>query len=236
MAKIIRPRYSVEFSIGILLLIFALSLFLSPQLFEIRGAEMNEGKNVYVGMGLVSTAVIIMLLVLWEEFLFPVRVKPEGGGVVFRNHRNKLKTQLLIYCAIPVIFIFVFLEYEVNLVRFIIWTSICLVAPVAGKLISGLKNYNDFLKVTTDSIEYKNNEKAGVFQLKDVQQIILIRDDRNVLHKIQLELNNNSQVIIDLDEMELEAFIDAIDKVMTTRYKSLVKGTEVLDGSMSKQY
>jgi hypothetical protein len=89
------------------------------------------------------------------------------------------------------------------------------------------------LKVTTDSIEYKNNEKAGIFQLKDVQQIILIRDDRNVLHKIQLELNSISQVIIDLDEMELEAFIDAIDKVMTTRYKSLVKGTEVLDATMS---
>ena len=35
MGKIIRKRYSLEFSIGILLFIFALSMFLSMQIFEI---------------------------------------------------------------------------------------------------------------------------------------------------------------------------------------------------------
>ena len=226
MAKIIRPTYPVEFSIGILLLIFVLSLFLSHQIFEISGPDLNEDRNVYVGVVLVSCAVIIMLLVLWEEFLFPVKVKPDGEGMVFRNHRNKLKTQLLIYCTIPVIFIFVFVEYEVNLIRFIIWAVICITVPVAGKLISGIKNYNDFLKLHRDSIEYKNNEKAGSFQVKDVQKIRLIKDERDVLHKIQLVLTDNNQVIIDLDEMELEAFIDIIDKFMNVLYKNLLKGGE----------
>jgi hypothetical protein len=225
MAKVIRKRYSIEFSIGILLLIFVLSLFLSSQIFEIRRPESNDGKNVYVGMFLVSTAVIVMLLVLWEEFLFPVKVKPEHGAIVFRNHRNKLKTQLLIYCTIPFIFIFVFVEYEVNLIRFLVWGSVCIIAPVAGKLISGIKNYNDFLKLSHETIEYKNNEKAGRIPLIDIQHITLIKDDRNILHKVQLLLNNEDEVIIDLDEMELEAFIVSIDKFMTRHYKSLLKET-----------
>jgi hypothetical protein len=223
MAKIIRPRYSIEFSIGILLLIFALSLFLSSQIFEIRRPQLNDGKNIYLGMFLVSSAVIVMLLVLWEEFLFPIKIKPEEKGFIFRNHRNKLKTQLLIYSIIPVIFIFVFVEYEVNLIRFIVWAAVCIVVPVVGKLVSGIKNYNDFLKLTNETIEYKNNEKAGVIQVKDVQHIELIKDDRDILHKVQLFLKNNEQVMIDLDEMELEAFILAIDKFMNVHYKSLLK-------------
>lgn len=223
MAKVIRPRYSIEFSIGILLLIFVLSLFLSGQIFEIPGPDGNEGKNVYLGMFLVSIAVIIMLLVLWEEFLFPVKVKPDKDGIVFRNHRNKLKTQLLIYCTIPVIFGFVFVEYEVNLFRFLLWAGICIVLPVAGKLISGIRNYNDFLKLTNEVIEYKNNEKVGRFELKTILQITPIRDDREVLHKVELVLMNGEQVIIDLDEMELEAFIASIDLFLTTHYAALVK-------------
>ena len=230
MGKVIRPRYSIEISIGVLLLIFALSFFLAFQIFDIKGPELNEGRNIYPGIVLVSVAVIIMVLVLWEEFLFPVKVKPENGGLVFRNHRNKLKTQLLIYLLIPVIFVFVYTEYEVNLIRFLVWATICIVAPVAGKLISGIKNYNDFLKLNDDSIEYKNNEKAGIYSLKDIHHIDLIKDDRNVLHKIQLALTNNSQVIIDLDEMELDVFIVAIDKLMTTRYKNLLKGAAAVNG------
>jgi hypothetical protein len=222
MGKIIRPRYSIELSIGLLLLVFALSFFLSGQIFKMRGHNLNEGKNVYVGMLLVSSAVIVMLLVLWEEILFPITVKPTEGGAVFRNHRNKLKQQLFIYCAIPLIFIFVYLEYDVNLVRFILWAAVCIIVPVVGKLISGINNYNDFLKLTNDTIEYKNNKQGGSFKLSDIQNIKLVRDDRNTLHKIELALNNSSQVTIDLDEMELEAFYVSIDKFITVRYQSLV--------------
>jgi len=221
--KIIRPTYPKEVSIGLLLLVFAVSFFLSPQIFETHRTGANENVNVYFGMFLVSCAVIVVLLVLWEEFLFPVKVKQAGDGVVFRNHRTKLKQQVLIYCTIPVIFIFIYLRYDVNLVRFIIWAAVCIIVPVAGKLISGIKNYNDFLKLTDRTIEYKNNEKEGIFELKNLQQIVLIKDERNVLHKVQLLPADNNPVTIDLDEMELEAFIGAIDLFITTHYKSLVK-------------
>lgn len=223
MGKVIRPRYPMEFSIGLLLLVFALSFFLSGQIFQARGYTINEGRDIYPGMFLVSCAVVLMLLVLWEEFLFPVKVKAEGRSVIYRNHRNKLKKQLLIYLIIPVIFTFLYFEYEVNMLRFIIWTAVCVVSPVAGKLISGINNYNDFLKFTQDSIEYKNNEKTGIFKLSELQQIILVRDNRNVLHKIQLLTTDNNTVIIDIDEMELEAFYLSIDKFVIAHYKDLVK-------------
>lgn len=223
MGKIIRKRYSLEFSIGILLFIFALSMFMSMQVFAIHSTKLQEGKNVYFGSSLISSAVIIMVLVLWEELLFPVKLKMEEGRTVFRNHRKKLKTQVLIYCAIPIIFGLVYVEYEVNLFRFMAWAAICIIAPVAGKLISGIKNYNDFLKLGNDTIEYKNNEKAGVFQLKDIKHIKLIKDERDVLHKVELLMINNHQVTIDLDEMELEAFIGSIENFMTAHYGGQLK-------------
>jgi hypothetical protein len=218
MGKVIRPRYSIEFSIGILLLVFALSLFLSLQIFELPKPSLHEGKNVYLGSALISSAVIIMVLVLWEELLFPVKLKPEKGSIVFRNHRNKLKTQILIYCAIPFIFGLVYIEYEVNLVRFMVWAAICFIAPVAGKLISGIRNYNDFLKLSNDTIEYQNNEKAGIFQLKEIKHITLIKDERQILHKVKLLMINNQETTIDLDEMELEAYIGSIEDFMTVHY------------------
>ncbi|HTJ49706.1 MAG TPA: hypothetical protein VL443_09655 [Cyclobacteriaceae bacterium] len=219
MGKIVRKSLPLELSVGLLLLIFSLSFLLSGQIF----AEHNEGKNLYVGMLLVSIAVIIMVIVLWEELLFPVKVKPEQGEVVFRNHRTKLKIQVLIYFTIPVIFAFIYFNYEVNHIRFIIWTAIGTILPVAAKLISGIKNYNDFLKLTETVIEYKNNEKVGSFEVKQVQHITLIKDERNVLHKLQLSLANSNSVIIDLDEMELDAFCDTIDQYITIHYKSLIK-------------
>jgi preprotein translocase subunit SecY len=213
-------------SIGILLLIFALSIFVAYPIFDLKE---NDGKNIYVATGLISAAVIIMLLVLWEEFLFPVKVKLEGNAFVFRNHRNKLKTQLMIYSIIPIIFGFVFLVYEVSLIRFIVWASICTVAPVAGKLISGLRNYNDFLKLSDDSIEYKNNEKKGTFQLAELSSILPIRDEREVLHKMLITTKVGEEIVIDLDEMELEAFIVAIDKFITARYRNLLTVTKSIE-------
>lgn len=223
MAKIIRPTYPRELSIGLLLLIFAVSFFLSGQIFDTSRHDSNEGKNLYVAMFLFSSAVIIMMLVLWEEFLFPIKVKPDEDGMVFRNHRNKLKKQALIYLAIPAIFVFIYVQYDVDLVYFIIWAVVCIGLPVAGKLTSGIKNYNDFLKLTDDTIEYKNNEEEGVYALKDIQHITLVKDERKVLHKIQLLTVNNKQVTIDLDEMELEAYYAFIDTFITGHYKSLLK-------------
>jgi hypothetical protein len=218
MAKIIRHTYPANISIGLLLLIFAIAFFLSGQLFQLPGHP-EQPLNVYLGMFLVSVAVLVMVLVLWEEFLFPVKVKPSDGGFVFRNHSSKLKKQILIYCIIPAIFIFLHLNYHVNQIRFFIWAGVCIVAPVAGKLISGINNYNDYLKLTDAAIEYKNNNKTGVYALKEVSEIRLVRDDNKVLHKIQLLLSNKEEITIDLDEMELEAFMLAIDEFITEHYK-----------------
>lgn len=181
-----------------------------------------QGSEVLFGMALVGAAVIIMALILWEEFLFPVHIKPEEDQIVFRNHLTKLKTQIFIYLAIPAIFVFVYLNYPISHVRFFIWAGICIVAPVAGKLISGIKNYNDFLKLTNDAIEYKNNEKEGVLLVKEIQTITLVKDEGKVLHKIQVLMINNNQVTIDLDEMELEAYYQSIDKFIVIHYKNLV--------------
>jgi len=223
MGKIIRPTYPVEFSVGLLILIFVLSFFLSSQLFDTHWRELMDGTttSAYFGMLLISVAVIIMVLILWEEFLFPVKVKPGKDGVVFRNHRTKLKTQLLIYCIIPAIFAFVYFNFDVHIVRFIIWAVLCTVIPVVIKLVSGINNYNDFLKLTDHAIEYKNNQKSGVFELKEIKSLTLIRDERNVLHKVQVSTHQEQQVI-DLDEMELEAFLDSIDQFITLHYKRLL--------------
>lgn len=219
--KLIRPTYPKEVSIGLLALILVVSFFLASQIFATPFKDIDA--NIYMGMALVGLAVIIMVLVLWEEFLFPIHIKPVDGGMNFRNHRNKLRKQLTIYLAIPAIFTFVFMNYEVNTIRFFIWAAICVVAPLIGKLFSGIRNYNDFLTLTDNFIEYKNNEEVGKFAMKDVAGIHLIKDERNVLHKFEVSLTDGKRVTIDLDEMELEGFYEAIDHYITEHYKSLVK-------------
>jgi hypothetical protein len=223
MAKVIRPTYPKEFSIGMLLLIFVLASFLSFEIFAVSWHEIVEGSGPFFGMLLAGLAVVIMALILWEEFLFPVRIKPIENEIVFRNHFTKLKTQLMIYCAIPLIVIFLFFNFAISPIPFFIWAAICLVAPVAGKLISGIKNYNDFLKLTNDTIEFKNNEKEGVLRVREIKEIIPVRDEDNVLHKVQVEMNDNRKVLIDLDEMELEAYYQTIDQFIKGHYEGLVK-------------
>ncbi|CAN5426064.1 hypothetical protein BH09BAC3_BH09BAC3_06530 [soil metagenome] len=219
--KIIRPTYPKEVSIGLLLLIFVISFLLSTQLFATPVKKLDA--EAYVGMALVSIAVIIMVVVLWEEFLFPIHAKPVEGGLNLRNHRNKLRKQLLIYLAIPFIFVFIFVNHEVNHVRFFIWAGICIVFPIVGKLFSGLKNYNDFLTLTNTYIEYRNNERVGNFRLQEIQGLSLVKDEGKILHKIQLTLADGRLIMIDLDEMELEAFYESIDKFIEVNYKSLIK-------------
>lgn len=220
MAKIIRPTYPLEFSIGLLLLIFVLSGFLSFEMFTVQWHDVMQGGTPLLGMVLAGIAIVIMSLIVWEEFLFPVRIKPVEDQIIFRNHFVKLKTQVLIYCIIPVIVGFVYFNYQVSYFPFFIWAAICILAP-AGKLVSGIRNYNDFLKITDDAIEFKNNEKEGLLRTSEIQKIVLIRE-ANVLHKIQVVMLNNSQVTIDLDEMELEAYYQTIDEFVKGHYKNLV--------------
>lgn len=223
MAKIIRPTYPLEFSIGLLLLIFFLSAFLSFEIFAVTWHEITEGGSPLLGMILAGVVVVIVALILWEEFLFPVRIKPTEDRIIFRNHFTKLKTQVLIYCAVPLIIIFLYLNYEVRPVAFFVWASVCIAAPLVGKLMSGIKNYNDFLSLTDGAIAYKNNEKEGVLKVSEIREIVLIKDEANVLHKIQVVMHNDSQVTIDLDEMELEAYYQTIEHFIKGHYSSLVK-------------
>ncbi len=46
------------------------------------------------------------------------------------------------------------------------------------------------------------------------------------LHKIQVQ-TSSAPTTIDLDEMELEAFLDSIDKYVSEHYKSLIKEAKV---------
>jgi hypothetical protein len=222
MSKIIRPTYPLEFSIGLLLLIFLLSSFLSFEIFDVKWHEIVEGGSPLFGMALTGISVVVMSLILWEEFLFPVRIRPVADELIFRNHFTKLKTEIMIYCTIPVIVVVVFLYYKVSYIPFFIWATICLMAPLR-KLISGVKNYNDFLKITNETIEFKNNEKEGIVLVKDIIQIVLIRDEEKVLHKVQLVMSDGTPVIIDLDEMELEAYYHTIDEFVKSHYGGLVK-------------
>ncbi len=222
MAKVIRATYPLEFSIGLLLLIFVLSSFLSSQIFTASWRDILDGNHAILGMALVGIAVVIMALILWEEFLFPVKIKPMEDQVVFRNHQTKLKTQVFIYFLIPAIFAFIYLNYEINFVRFLIWAIICVTAPVGVKLFSGIKNYNDFLKFNFQILEYKNNEKSARFEVNNIQQIHLIKDDRGTLHKIEVTTKDNKTEVIDIGEMELEAFYEVIEQSILIHYKSLV--------------
>jgi hypothetical protein len=223
MIKVIRPAYPIEFSIGLLLLIFVLSAFISFEIFNTTWRAFTEGEGPILGMALSAIAIVIMALILWEEFLFPVRIKPVEREIIFRNHFTKLKTQIIIYCAIPAIVIFIYLNYKVNAIPFFIWASLCVFAPIAGKLRSGLKNYNDFLRLTNDAIEYKNNNEQAVLKISDIREMILIRDEAGVVHKIRVRLSDNAESVIDLDEMELEAYYQTIEVFMYGHYSGLVK-------------
>ncbi|MDW3210567.1 MAG: heavy metal transporter [Reichenbachiella sp.] len=221
MGKIIRQKLPTEYSIGILLLIFVLSFFLSGRLFETH-AE-GHVPNLYIGMFLVSVVVIVMVFILWEELFFPIKINPTNEEVIFRNHRNKLKIQVLIYLTIPVILGFLYVNYKVNLFSFIPYALVCLIAPVVGKLGTGINNYNDFLRLSESEIEYKNNELEGVLQVTDITGLALIKDEDGIISKLDVTTQDHAQLTIDLDEMELEEFYDVIEEYLGLHYTDLLK-------------
>jgi hypothetical protein len=223
MAKLIRPTYPAGFSMGLLVLIFIVSFFLSHQIFEVPVSALKSNQHIYVGMFLVSIAVVIVFLIIMEEILFPIKVREINRGVIFSNHGTKLRTQLLIFFTIPAIFCFIYFNFEVNHIRFFIWATICIITPIIEKIASGLNNYNDFLKLTNEKIQYQDNEKVGDYQIKEIKTITIIKDEKNIIKKLQLVLTSNNNVIIDLDEMELDAFYLHIENYIINNYKHLVK-------------
>lgn len=223
MTKTIRKTYPKDFSIGVLIIIFTCVFFLAGQLFEKHQPNLSGFLNMYVAYFLVSLAVLIMILILWEEILFPITIKPEGDGLIFRNHRTKLKIQALIYLSIPAIVVFIYFNFEVNTFRFFGWAAVCMILPVIAKLISGINNYNDFLTLTSSYIEYKNNALEGKIPLSDIQSMEISKDAKGLHQKLILELKSGDPLTIDMDEMELEDFYEAIDDYIAEQYKTILK-------------
>lgn len=221
--KVVRKTYRRDVSFGLMVIIFAVVFFLAGQLFEKHQPNVRGLIDLNLGRSLVSVAVIVMVLILWEEILFHVHIKPVDDGLLFRNHGTKLKVQILIYLIIPVIIVFLYLTYEVSAFRFFGWAAVCTLLPIIGKLRSGIKNYNDFLKLTGNSIQYKNNQEEGTFALSEVSAIQLIKDEGNVLHKVKLDRKGGEPVTIDLDEMELEDYYESINEYIVEHYAHLLK-------------
>lgn len=230
--KVVRTSYPAESNILLLSYVFFIACFFSYQMLGVTFHDLLHWNTAYFGIFLMGVAATVMVLIVWEEMVFPIKANKVEGGWVFRNHRTKLKTQILLYSIIPVIVAFVYFTYDVNLLHFIIWSVVCLVPPVVEKLVSGVKNYNDFLRLTHNEIEYKNNEKEGIFETKEIQSIVLIEDGESITKKIHLELTNKEIVEIDLHEMELEAFYEAIDEYMVSQYKSLVTKSQGTDSAI----
>jgi len=224
MKKLVRPVYPVEISGVIICLIFLLTYFFSYHIFDahfhFRDAQMH--KAAYWGMFLVGIATVMATLIIWEEILFPVVVKQSADYLKVRNRRKKLHAQALLYLVIPVIFAFIYFNYHVNTFHFMAWMSVCLLAPLMQKLFSGIRNYNDFLNLSTSEIEYKNNKKQGKFLLAKVEYIQMVKDSDNILSKLKLGMNN-SEVTIDLDQMELDAYYDTIQDFMQKTYKNILR-------------
>jgi hypothetical protein len=221
MSNIIRPTLPREFSIGILIIIFILTAFLSPRIFSTTMSQDAHLMDIYVGIFLVSTVVIIDILILWEEILFPIHVNPLEGEVIFRNHRNKLKIQALFYLIIPVLIGIIYFNFEINPLSFYPWAGICLVAPIVGKLATGINNYNDFLRLSELDIEYKNNEKEGDYTIDTIESLELIKDEESLI-KLKLIFKDSHSLIIDLDEMELEEFYESIEKYINIHYSGIL--------------
>lgn len=223
MKKTIRPTYPKEFSIGVLLLTFIVTCFLAEQVFVSSIHELKNNLRDLIGIGLIGCAVVMMLLIMWEEILFPVKLKTTHGGIVFRNRKTKLKVQILLYSLMVAIFVYVYLNFEVNLIRYIFWAIFCLVPPVVEKIFTGINNFKDYLELTRESIDYKNNEKEGHYKIDTIKHIDIITDVTTFKKKIELTFKDNTTITIDLDEMELEEFYDSITKFINSHYKELLK-------------
>ncbi len=224
MKKLIRPVYPIEISGIIVCFLLLITFLFSNHIFNIRFHLHNaeKYKAAYGGMFLISIAAVTAMLIIWEEILFPVVIKEYQDSLKVRNRSRKLQVQALMYLIILVIFAFIYFNYKVVTFHFIAWMSVCLIAPLVSKLVGGIKNYNDFLTLSTSEIEYKNNEKEGKFLLAKIKHMCIIKDGDNILSKLKLVMNNDTEVTIDLDEMELEAFYDTIQNFIQRTYKNLL--------------
>ncbi len=228
MRTLIRPTYPTSVNVIILAFMFLVASFFSYEMFDVHYHNPHHLKNATLGMGLIGVSVVLMTLVIWEEILFHVKVKEIKGGLIFRNQRKKVKMQLLLYVPIPLIFTFVYQEYDLKVTHFMVWALVCIVLPAIEILVSGIRSHRNFLKLTSRMIKYKNNNKEGCFDTKDIRNITIIKE-KGFIKKIQLLFTNNDQVIIDLDEMHLHEFYNSIYSFIKIHYKHLLKEAPVIN-------
>jgi len=220
---LIRPTFPMPLTILLVILIFIVTGIFSRHIFDIQFQHAEERRAALLGMFLIGVACTLVMLILWEEILFPIKIKELDNGIKMSNHKLKLRVQVLLYLGIPLIFGFIYLNYHLNGIEFYIWFAACMAIPLVTKLLSGINNYNDFLRLTSTEIEYKNNEKEGSYSLDTVKYIRIVKDKHDFLSKIIVGLNNSTELTIDVDEMELEAYYEAITKFITENYQPLLK-------------
>ena len=222
MKETIRKTLPRNISMGMLIIIFVIVYLLAGQLFEDH-QDVKEGiLNIYTAYFLVSFAVMVMILILWEEILFPVHIKAVDGGFLFRNHLRKLKFQILLYLTIPIIVVFLFLNYKVSQFRFFGWATVVIVFPIVGRIMSGLKNYNDFLQITPQLIAFKDNDHEGKYDISQIQRLALVKDNLGAIKELKLNLISGEQEIIKVHQMELDDFFGHIEKYINNTYQSLL--------------
>jgi hypothetical protein len=232
MRTLVRPTYPTKVNVIILANLLFFASFCSFEMFDVHFHNPHHLKNATLGMALIGVAVVLVTLIIWEEILFHVKVKEIKGGLIFRNQRKKIKTQILLYIPIPLIFMFVYQEYDLKITHFMVWAAVCMALPAIEIVVSGIRSHRNFLKLTSRMIKYKNNNKEGCFDTKDIQNITIIKE-KGFIKKIQLLFTNNDHVIIDLDEMHLHAFYNSIYTFIKIHYKHLLKETAVPTPNMA---
>jgi hypothetical protein len=224
MKTLVRPTYPTNVNVIILTFMFFVASFFSYEMFDVHFHDPHHFRNARPGMGLMGVSVVLMILIMWEEILFHVKVKEIKGGLIFRHQRQKMKTQILLFLPIPAIFIFVYQEYDLKVSHLMIWAAVCILLPAIEIVVSGINSHRNFLKLTSRMIKFKNNNKEGTFETKNIKNITIIKEKR-FIQKIQLLFTNNELVTIDIDEMHLHAFYDSIYAFIKIHYKHLLKET-----------
>lgn len=223
MKKVVRQAYPIEVRAMILAFIFLVACFFTRDIFNITIHYSEEQKTAYVGMLLVGSAIVIALLVMWEELLFPVVINKNDSVLKVRNHRRNLLAQTFVYLTIPAIFTIIYLYFNIrNMFHFEIWACICIVIPLVANIFSGIKNYNDFLSLSPTEIQYKNDEKEGKYLIGEIKYISLVKEHDNLPHKLILGVAD-AEVCIDLDEMELHAYYENVQEFVFKTYRNILR-------------
>ena|GEM_PF-6954620 len=222
MKKLQRPIQHIVLDILVLCLIFLIAFFLSKPLFEASYTGYGHKSIEYSGMALIGITAVLTTFIIWENVLFPLRFSRVDGGVRVRNPVLKNTIQAILYMSVQIILLAILYSYPVREPYF----QYCFIAfagiPILHKIISSIRSDSSFLKLTGTEIWYRNRRKRGRFELKKIQYIRIIRGAGNSISKLRLGVDN-SEVTIDLDEMNVARYNDGITDYIKKNYTTLLK-------------